>query len=257
MRRSAQFWFRKVHRYLGLVLGVQFMLWTVGGLYFSWSNMEEIHGDLQKEPPPLLRADEPLISPQVVLAALKQQKASMSVVSLQLIDLLGTPTYQVIYQQQPGQGQTRQVQLADALTGRLRSPLTKAEAVALAQSRFRGEATVEQVTYLTQVSAHHEYRASPLPVYAVRFTHPSSTTVYVASELGTVQKFRNQKWRVFDFLWMLHTMDYQSRDQIGNVLLRGFSVLGLLTIVSGFLLFYASSSTRRKRGRQVVTHPAG
>jgi len=54
-----------------------------------------------------------------------------------------------------------------------------------------------------------------LPAYAIRFDHPSKTTVYVATEMGAVTKFRNEKWRIFDFLWMLHTMDYQSRDNIG------------------------------------------
>jgi hypothetical protein len=48
---------------------------------------------------------------------------------------------------------------------------------------------------------------------------------------------RNSKWRIFDFLWMLHTMDYAGRDNFNNTLLRAFSILGLTTIGSGFLLF--------------------
>ena len=39
---------RKTHRWLGLILGIQFLFWTIGGLYFSWSNMDEVHGDHQK-----------------------------------------------------------------------------------------------------------------------------------------------------------------------------------------------------------------
>jgi hypothetical protein len=87
---------------------------------------------------------------------------------------------------------------------------------------------------------HHEYREQPLPAFAVTFNHPFNTTVYAASEFGTVQKFRNDKWRFFDFLWMMHTMDYQSRDNLSNWLLRAFSIFGLLTIVSGFVLFFVS-----------------
>jgi hypothetical protein len=68
----------------------------------------------------------------------------------------------------------------------------------------------------------------------------------VSAELGTVQKFRNQKWRVFDFLWMLHTMDYESRDNFGNVLLRTFSIFGLVTVLSGFLLYFTSARWYRK-----------
>lgn len=36
---------RKVHRYLGLAIGLQFIMWTVSGLYFSWTDLDEIHGD--------------------------------------------------------------------------------------------------------------------------------------------------------------------------------------------------------------------
>ena len=36
---------RKTHRYLGLFLGIQFLFWTISGLYFSWTNIDDIHGD--------------------------------------------------------------------------------------------------------------------------------------------------------------------------------------------------------------------
>ncbi len=36
---------RLLHRYLGIILGIQFLFWTISGLYFSWTNIDEIHGD--------------------------------------------------------------------------------------------------------------------------------------------------------------------------------------------------------------------
>ena len=36
---------RKIHRYLGLFIGLQFLAWTISGLYFSWTDIDEIHGD--------------------------------------------------------------------------------------------------------------------------------------------------------------------------------------------------------------------
>ena len=41
---------RKTHRFMGVILGVQFLFWTLGGLYFSWSNMDDVHGDPMKKP---------------------------------------------------------------------------------------------------------------------------------------------------------------------------------------------------------------
>jgi uncharacterized iron-regulated membrane protein len=251
MRKTLQSRVRKLHRYLGVVLGVQFLLWTAGGLYFSWSDMDEIHGEHQRHPAPPLQVSGPLASPSNVLDRLQAQHPSLAVVSVQVVEILGQSVYQVVYQ--PQSGQPRQVQLAWARTGTFRGPLSQGEAVALAKSRFHGLAQVEWVQYLTAANAHHEYRESPLPAYAVRFKHPSRTTVYVAAQLGTIQKFRNDKWRVFDFLWMLHTMDYSSRDNFGNVLLRAFSGFGLLTIASGFGLYLLSSRTLRRLRKRAGT----
>jgi len=36
---------RKTHRYLGVFIGIQFLMWTISGLYFSWTDIDEIHGD--------------------------------------------------------------------------------------------------------------------------------------------------------------------------------------------------------------------
>lgn len=251
MNRTWHLRIRKTHRYLGLFIGIQFLLWTVGGLYFSWSNLNDIHGDHLKRPATGFPASLSLVSPSVPLLAL-QQRGIDSVSSVGLIDVLGQPIYQLTYQMQHGKGHAMtHVQLADARTGALREELTKAEATALAQQRFVGSSDVEQVEYLTSTNGHHEYREKPLPAYAVTFRQPAHATVYVAAQLGTVQSIRTDPWRVFDFLWMLHTMDYEGRDDMNNTLLRAFSVLGLLTISSGFTLFFVSSSRFRRKPRRV------
>lgn len=241
-----RFILRRLHRYMGVLLGIQFLFWTVGGLYFSWSDMDEIHGDYEKLPPPKVAAALDFASPKVVFDSIRHHKAVDSLVSLQLITILGQPTYQVVFIEK---GQ-KNVQLADALTGKLREPLSKNEAIDVAKYAFVGQPTVKETVYLTDVNNHHEYREQPLPAYAVNFADARGTTVYVAAELGTVQRFRNNKWRTFDFLWMLHTMDFQSRDNIGNVLLKAFSIFGILTIFSGFTLFIVSSKAFMRKKSQ-------
>lgn len=240
---------------MGLFIGVQFLLWTAGGLYFSWSNLDDIHGDHLKRPAAALSASLSLVSPAVSLKAL-QQRGVDSVKSVLLIELNGQPVYQITYPIMNGTHAVLHTQLADAHTGNLRPSLNQMEAVALAQQRFAGSSAVDRVEYLTSTSGHHEYREKPLPAYAVTFRQPAHATVYVAAELGTVQSVRTDPWRVFDLLWMLHTMDYQGRDDINNNLLRGFSVLGLLTILSGFVLYFVSSplfSNRRGRTKRALS----
>lgn len=253
MNRTWHLRIRKTHRYLGVFIGVQFLLWTVGGLYFSWSNLNDIHGDPLKRPAGAMPLSLSLASPSVPMLALSQKlgrftDATDSIMGVQLIEVLGKPVYQLNYRMAHGNGHTMMyTQLADARTGRLRGDLTKAEATALAQRRFAGSSAIEQVEYLTSTNGHHEYREKPLSAYAITFRQPAHATVYVAAQLGTVQSVRTDPWRVFDLLWMLHTMDYEGRDDINNNLLRAFSVLGLLTISSGFALYFTSSPRFRRR----------
>ena len=234
---------RRTHRYLGVLLGIQFLFWTIGGLYFRWSNMDEIHGDFQKKAPPQYRADMDFVSPSMALKNLKSKVEVDSLLMVALIDVLGKPTYRIEFLHG---GHHKMYQLADAQTGDLRDPLSMDEATALAKQQFNGEPTVKSVELIKDVDGHHEYRENPLPAVAVTFEHPTSTTVYVATEMGIVTKYRNTKWRIFDFLWMLHTMDYQSRDNLGNWLLRAFSIFGLVTIASGFTLYFVSSKRFKK-----------
>jgi hypothetical protein len=229
---------RKAHRFLGVALGIQFLFWTIGGLYFSWSDMDEIHGDHQKAHSHPLGADLDLASPQTIIEKIKAKDSIDFVFDLKLIQIFGEPFYQITYSKL--HDRDKKIQLANAQTGKLRNALTENEAVNIAKNSFSKEAEISKVEYLSTTNGHHEYREQPLPAYAVTFGHSSGTTVYVATELGTVQKFRNNKWRVFDFLWMMHTMDYQSRDNISNWLLRVFSVFGLFSILSGFILFFVS-----------------
>lgn len=255
MAKSKHYYIRKAHRYLGLILGIQFLVWTISGLYFSWTNIDEIHGDFQHRQPPKLSGNISLVSPSAVLQ--KSPVAVDSIQTIQLLSILGKPYYAV---QVYSKGKLTR-HLADAATGDVRPAITKSEAIQIAAESFRGEPKLKAVEYITSTTGHHEYREKPLPAYAVTFEHPTNTTVYVSAEEGKVESFRNNKWRVFDFLWMGHTMDYKGRDNINNWLLRIFSAFGLVTVLSGFLLYGISSKWFRRRKRPVpvsvgsITHP--
>ena len=226
---------RKWHRYLGLILGIQFFLWTLGGLYFSWTNIDEIRGDNLKNENPTLVFDQDLVSPSLFLN--HHLNSSDSLISLRVVSVLKKPFYEMVYNSKGSE----EVKLINALNGKMRLPLNKEGAISIAKEKLNVEATVANVEFLTATNGHHEYRERPLPAYAITFNAPASTTVYVSQDYGNVQTFRNNKWRIFDFLWMMHTMDYQERDNLNNWLLRAFSIFGLVTILSGFTLYYLTS----------------
>lgn len=237
---------RRTHRYLGIIIGLQFLMWTISGLYFSWSNLDEIHGDHMRKKPTFLQANESYASPSVSIEELKTKERVDSIQSIQLISVAGKAMYQLSYFSGHTEGIHHHVYyaLADARTGKLRPPLTKHEATAIAIDNVHPDAVVKTAAYIEVTDGHHEYRERPLPAWAITFADPDCT-VYVSVERGTFQTIRHSGWRVFDFLWMGHTMDYESRDDINNLLLRIFSLFGLATVLSGFTLFAVSWRFRK------------
>ena len=219
---------RKTHRYLGLFLGVQFLFWTISGLYFSWTDIDEIHGDqfknLEYEP----KAFYQLISPS-------ELNVSNGVQTIELRDINNLPYYWV-----------NKKQLFNAIDGSLKTKITKEEALYIAKLNVKGGFEVASIEQINEVGKHHEYREKRLPAYVISYKTDEALKAYVSINDGNFQTLRHRAWRWFDFLWMTHTMDYEGRDNFNTIILRAFSLLGLITVLSGFLLWFTSSSSVRK-----------
>lgn len=248
MKKPSIYHYRKIHRYLGLIIGIQFIFWTLGGLFFAWSDIDQIHGDPNRKSEPLISKFDNWTNPSDVFQNISLDTPIDSLISFNTINFLEHPYYQIRFISSTEQ----RIALVDVNTGVVRSPLNKKEAEDVAISGFTPKSEILSTTYLTSnmVGKHHEYRGQPLPAFAIKFLHKSGSTVYVSTEFGTITTLRNSNWRIFDFMWMMHTMDYNSRDNFGNILLRAFSILGLITILSGFTLFFNGLILKRERNKK-------
>ena len=151
---------------------------------------------------------------------------------LDLVDIEGKPYYWI-----------NNNRLYNAKTGNIKNRITEKEAISIAQDNLIEELILDHVEYLTETNSHHEYRGQSLPAYAIHYKHKDLLVAYVDAKSGIFKKVRHQSWRWFDFLWMGHTMDYQGRDNFNNILLRIFSLFGVFTVLSGFVLWGTSSTT--------------
>lgn len=243
---------RITHRWLGVFFGIQFLFWTAGGLYFSWTDLSHIRGDNLRRAPASLMLPDSVFNPASVLGLVKN---SYRVERLDEIEIINLPD-QAYYRISFFNGVRRQTVLAELKSGRVRGELNAREALEIARASLRDTAPVQSVRYIRKTNGHHEYRKKPLPAYAITFGNPVNSTLYIAAESGAVESYRNRDWRIFDFLWMLHTMDYTGRDNFNNWVLRLFSVAGLLTIFTGLGLVFFQVRTKggpyRNRKAQTV-----
>ena len=95
-----------------------------------------------------------------------------------------------------------------------------------------------------------EYRGLPLPAWRVVMDDREGTSVYVDRAAGRVRARRNHAWRRHDFFWMLHTMDYRGRDDFNHPLLVVAAALGMLSSLSGLLLWSLRIRRRMRRRKE-------
>lgn len=228
VKRKTALNIRKAHRYLGIFIGIQFIMWTVSGLYFSWTDLDEIHGDHFKK-------EEPVHSSFANLKSPTELHPEMEVASVKLQEISGQPFYYV-----------NENVLMDARNGEIIEEINSKQALDIASRYMKEDLKVSGIERITETGKHHEYRERLLPAWVISYDSDENLKAYVGALTGNFNTVRHRDWRWFDFLWMTHTMDYEGRDDFNNLLLRSFSLLGLITVLSGFLLWYVSSPTVRK-----------
>lgn len=221
------FWVRRTHKWIGLIVGVQALLWMISGVYMTVISLDVIHGDhlahVAREP--LGQSGERVDMGRLVALY-------PGIQSLRLKKLLGREVFEI--------RQGERSSLVSAQTGETISPLKREEIVALAKEIYQGTAQVLAVDLITEVPKEVARRPIPMPMWAVRYDEWAETTFYFSPQTGELLARRHTLWRWFDFLWMLHIMDYDSRTDVNNTLLRAAAGLGLVFALSGaWLVFYS------------------
>lgn len=240
--------FRKLHRWLGLAMALQIIAWMGSGLYFSIFPIETIRGEhLTRSPESPSAADlEGVIAPdQAWKAATADLAAPYRLSDLQLVKRWGETWYRVSGSA-AGQPFRRMIH---AQSGDI-APSLSAEAVReLADAWLVRPGAGVTVEWVESVPEDSEIRGRPLPVWRVHYSEPESLSLYIDPQTGDLLARRTTRWRIFDFLWMLHIMDFDSRDDFNTPLLQAAAALGLLVAISG-VVFWAMT-TRLFRRRRV------
>lgn len=224
---------RTLHKWLALFVGIQVVLWTVSGFYMVVVDLDFIHGDsLVRNLRVPLSGRESLVA----VTEVSQRYADVTQIALRSLPTFAAPVYEVTTQ-------GRKV-LLDARDGGQLSPLSAPRIRELASSYYAGSGELASAN-LIERNAPQEIQTSALPLWRVDFDDWLETSLYLHPDTGKLVTRRHRFWRWFDFLWMLHIMDYETRDDMNNSLLRTATILGSITVLSGGWLLYFSF--RRKR----------
>ena len=221
-----------LHKWLGLLVGIQLLVWTVSGFYMVVVNIDIIHGDhLIKTPKPISGKRISHYSKQLSSLANSHPSAT----AIEIAQLGDRAVIQV--------RSSDLVQLFDAQTGAPLPPLDEAAISALAQGYYAGTSNILSPQLLKD-NPPSEIGSRALPLWRVDVDDVWGTSLYISPANGSLVTRRHTLWRVFDFFWMVHIMDYAERENINNPLLRVVSTLSLALVLSGFWYLYFRLNVR-------------
>lgn len=224
---------RRFHKWLALFMGIQVVLWTLTGFYMVVIHIDRIHGDhlvRSHESAPFDLAGS--VSPASVATAVE------GATEVRSASLLGRPVWYVT-----GANETR---IFDLKTGAAIAGVDDQAARQIARSLYTGEGEIASARLLT--TAPVEMQGRKPPYWQVTFDRWDSPTFYISPTTGELISRRHSLWRIFDFAWMLHIMDYDDRSNVNNPLLRVSTWMAVAMALTGaWLLIWAFPRKRRRK----------
>ena len=198
---AKKFTVRKIHRYLSIFIAIQLLLWTVSGIYFAFNKIEMVRGEQYRLP-------------------LETEYRIFKRLGQEIIETNenGLKTY---------------LSHPDKLPVKNLSP---EEAITIAKQKI--SLIPIEVSLIEKEERGVEYRGRRLPIYKISTDTKDDINIYLDPITGDIAAIRSDSWRAWDLLWALHIMDYQDRDNINNILLKIFSVLALISSITGIILFF-------------------
>ncbi|WMN58438.1 hypothetical protein NI389_09155 [Pseudoalteromonas xiamenensis] len=224
---------RKIHKWLGYLLAAQLIAWLLGGFIMSAIPLEKVHGKhLAKR-----QLDNPFSFIDYTGWSHVDWRSYGTFKAAELSHFLQTPLIKI-------RTEKRTLYL-NGLTGQPFVPPSQAEIAEQAKAHLLdANSNVAVIEKLEKGPREVGYRSN---LWRVEMDDAWSTTLYLDAKSGQVLTVRSTLWRIFDFFWMLHIMDYSERENFNNPLLISFSATSVLFCLSGIILLFQAPPWRRRR----------
>ena len=222
----------RYHVWLGWLVGVPLLLWTVSGLVMVARPIETVRGADRKIDGPTLPLPGYNAAPM-----LNETDDRPTVKEIRTFMQRGRPITLV----------TRLDGSAarfDAARGSAIPALDEAEARDVVAKSIVGGRQIVGATLFAAKDAPPDFRKAT-PAWQVRLA--DGTHVYVGRDTGEIEAVRTRYWRFYDVMWGLHIMDLQTRENTHHPILIGFTIVSALASLLAILLMITRYFPRRRR----------
>lgn len=208
---------RKTHKYLSFFISLQLLLWTISGIYFAFNKIENVRGEQYRN---------------AIASNFKIDNLNLNLDDIGEISIKKRLGENIVIIRTASGNKYLDESGIDI------NKLSKDQVSEIVKNNTSlNPYFVEEVTENKRGS---EYRGRKLPIYRAitKNSKDKDINVYVDPYSGEILSIRSKQWRIWDLMWGFHIMDWVDRDNIDNILLKIFSILALISSVTGLLIFF-------------------
>ncbi len=204
------------------------LIWIVGGFIFSALPIEKVRGEHKVAE----WTSQPMDPSRVIPLKIVAERAGLSKIkSADLGTLLGRPVWRIsVDNDHAGHNQ---IITLDGRNGRKLSPINEALARQIAKADYIGPGQLISIVYDEDPPTEYPHAGA---AWIAEFDDFDKTSIYINPESGLVKSRRSRTWRLFDFFWRLHVMDYDDGANFNHPLLIISSLIALIVALSGLVL---------------------
>ena len=214
--------FARWHIWLGWLVGVPIVMWMVTGLVMVARPIDEVRGNHLRKP-----VAEVALPADTNIAISLPRSDDGPVRSVSTAMRGDQPITSIEYVS----GTIRRF----APDGTQLRPVGEIEARLIVADAIIGGDKLASTTFFAADDVPFDFRR-PVAVWQVALQ--DGTIVYVAQDTGKIEAVRTQWWRLFDFMWGLHIMDLETREDTSHPILILFAALGLTGSLLGAVLMF-------------------
>jgi Na+-transporting NADH:ubiquinone oxidoreductase subunit F len=222
---------KKLHKWVGLAVGIQLLLWVSSGVMMAQLDPDKVSGSEWAGNSPVEPQETRFIDLLEPMQLPSEQLENAIGIHLEMN--LGIPVYRVRYVE--GEKLFRADNGSEII-------FSRQYAEQLASADFTGKGDIESIT--NGQAPDIETRDSQGPYWRVNFSDWYSTSIYISASNGEILERRNSYWRIRDFFWMLHIMDYSGRSNFNNSIIVTVALIAIWLGISGFILLFYSFGRR-------------